>query len=160
MAILPESLIIEVCVDSVQSAIRCLSEFIVTIVHLTATHLNSATRAGADRLEICANLGAGGGTTPTSGLVRSIQRAVEVPLMVGIDGLLCARFSFHFAYAQNFLLRQIMIRPRIGDFLYSDDELEVILEDIRVFKKLGNIRGFVVGALTKDGQVDVERMKM
>ncbi|KAF8203932.1 copper homeostasis CutC domain-containing protein [Pholiota molesta] len=116
MAILPESLIIEVCVDSVQSAI-------------------SATRAGADRLEICANLGAGGGTTPTSGLVRSIQRAVEVPLM-------------------------IMIRPRIGDFLYSDDELEVILEDIRVFKKLGNIRGFVVGALTKDGQVDVERMKI
>lgn len=53
-----------------------------------------------------------------------------------------------------------MIRPRVGDFLYSDDELEVILEDIRVFKKLANIRGFVVGALTKDGQVDVERMKM
>jgi len=52
-----------------------------------------------------------------------------------------------------------MIRPRVGDFLYSKDELAVMLEDIRVFKDLGNIRGFVVGALTKDGRVDVEFMK-
>jgi copper homeostasis protein len=53
-----------------------------------------------------------------------------------------------------------MIRPRIGDFLYSKDELAVMLEDIRVFKDLGNIRGFVVGVLTKDGRVNVELMKM
>ncbi|KAF9486464.1 hypothetical protein BDN70DRAFT_793723 [Pholiota conissans] len=116
MTILPEFLIIEVCVDSVESAI-------------------SATRAGADRLEVCANLGAGGGTTPTVGLVKSIQRAVDLPLMV-------------------------MIRPRTGDFLYSNKELDVILEDVKTFKELGNIRGFVVGALTKDGHVDIERMKI
>jgi len=53
-----------------------------------------------------------------------------------------------------------MIRPRIGDFLYSKNELGVMLEDIRAFKDLGNIRGFVVGALTKDGCVDVELTKM
>ena len=53
-----------------------------------------------------------------------------------------------------------MIRPRIGDFLYSKNELSVMLEDIRAFKDLDNIRGFVVGALTKDGCVDVELMKM
>ncbi|KIM47501.1 hypothetical protein M413DRAFT_61704 [Hebeloma cylindrosporum] len=53
-----------------------------------------------------------------------------------------------------------MIRPRVGDFLYSKGELGVMLEDIRAFKDLGNIRGFVVGALTKDGRVDVEFMKI
>jgi len=53
-----------------------------------------------------------------------------------------------------------MIRPRVGDFLYSKNELRVMLEDIRAFRDLGNIRGFVVGALTKAGRVDVEVMKM
>ncbi|KAF8971685.1 copper homeostasis CutC domain-containing protein [Flammula alnicola] len=115
MAIIPESLIIEVCVDSLQSAI-------------------AAVEAGADRLEVCANLGAGGGTTPSLGLLKSIQNAVDIPLMV-------------------------MIRPRVGDFLYSKDELAVMLEDIRIIKELGNVRGFVAGALTSDGRVDVECMK-
>lgn len=53
-----------------------------------------------------------------------------------------------------------MIRPRVGDFLYSSSELEVMLEDIRAFKALGGIRGFVIGVLTKDGRVDVGSMKM
>lgn len=52
-----------------------------------------------------------------------------------------------------------MIRPRTGDFLYSDHELEVMLEDIRVFKEHG-VRGVVVGVLDKVGKVDVERMKL
>lgn len=51
-----------------------------------------------------------------------------------------------------------MIRPRIGDFLYTQEELAVMLEDIRIIKELG-IRGFVVGALTRAGAVDVEYMK-
>jgi copper homeostasis protein len=51
-----------------------------------------------------------------------------------------------------------MIRPRVGDFLYSDFELEVMLEDIRTFKDYG-IRGFVVGILTPDGRVDIDRMR-
>ncbi len=53
-----------------------------------------------------------------------------------------------------------MIRPRIGDFLYSKPELMVMLEDIHAFKDIGNIRGFVLGVLTKDGRVDVECTKM
>ena len=53
-----------------------------------------------------------------------------------------------------------MIRPRAGDFLYSKPELMVMLEDIHAFKDVGNIRGFVLGVLTKDGCVDVECMKM
>lgn len=48
-----------------------------------------------------------------------------------------------------------MIRPRTGDFLYSDDEIEVMLEDIRVFKQ-NNVSGVVLGALKAEGRVDVE----
>ncbi|KAF8640472.1 hypothetical protein AX17_000135 [Amanita inopinata Kibby_2008] len=51
-----------------------------------------------------------------------------------------------------------MVRPRTGDFVYSEDEILVMLEDIRVFKELG-VRGVVVGALTAEGRVDVECMK-
>ncbi|KAF9055875.1 copper homeostasis CutC domain-containing protein [Panaeolus papilionaceus] len=111
----PQPLLIEVCVDSVESAI-------------------AAVKGGADRLEICGNLGIGGGTTPSFGLVTAIQKAVDVQLM-------------------------IMVRPRVGDFVYSKDELEVIVNDIKLFKQLDGLRGFVVGALTPDGRVDVESMK-
>lgn len=51
-----------------------------------------------------------------------------------------------------------MVRPRTGDFLYSDAELEVMLEDIRTFKEFG-IRGIVVGVLKRNGRVDIERMR-
>jgi copper homeostasis protein len=52
-----------------------------------------------------------------------------------------------------------MIRPRTGDFLYTSVEIDVMLEDIRVFRNLG-IQGIVVGILTQDGRVDTERMKL
>lgn len=51
-----------------------------------------------------------------------------------------------------------MVRPRVGDFVYSQYELDVMLEDIESMKDLG-VRGFVVGALTKEGTVDVDGMK-
>ncbi|KAF8258581.1 copper homeostasis CutC domain-containing protein [Lactarius quietus] len=108
-------LVLEVCVDSIQSAI-------------------SAADAGADRLEVCGNLNIGGGTTPSHGLIRRIQSALtHMPIMA-------------------------MVRPRIGDFLYSEEELDVMLEDIELFKSLG-IAGVVFGALNRDGTVDVPRTR-
>ncbi|KDQ12870.1 hypothetical protein BOTBODRAFT_161080 [Botryobasidium botryosum FD-172 SS1] len=107
------SILIEVCVDSLESAIL-------------------AVRGGAKRLEICGCLGLGGGTTPSLGLVRSIRKALpDIPTMV-------------------------MIRPRTGDFLYSEDEMSVMVEDIKCFKTEG-VTGVVLGVLTSKGDVDVER---
>jgi copper homeostasis protein len=52
-----------------------------------------------------------------------------------------------------------MIRPRAGDFVYSQEELDVMLEDIGLCKSI-NITGVVLGALNPDGTVDVPRTRM
>ncbi|KAG0707437.1 copper homeostasis CutC domain-containing protein [Suillus ampliporus] len=107
------SLILEVCVDSIESAL-------------------AAVEAGADRLELCSNLGLGGGTTPSIGLFKAIRKAAPtVPIMV-------------------------MIRPRTGDFVYTEAEFEVMVEDTRCFRENG-VQGVVFGVLTPDGDVDVTR---
>jgi CutC family len=53
----------------------------------------SAVKGGADRIEVCANLGVGGGTTPTLGLLKSIQNVVDVPVMVRLP--CCWRLKHH-----------------------------------------------------------------
>jgi CutC family len=52
-----------------------------------------------------------------------------------------------------------MIRPRVGDFLYSNEEMDVMLEDIEIFKGIG-VAGAVFGVLDSDGTVDVPRTRM
>ena len=51
-----------------------------------------------------------------------------------------------------------MIRPRLGSFVYSDTEIETMLEDINVFKDESRVKGFVFGCLTPFGEVDVHVM--
>lgn len=91
-----------------------------------------AARLGVDRVELCASP-AEGGVTPS---LATIERVAE------IDGLDLS----------------VMIRPRGGDFLYSDDEFETMLLDIERARTAG-ATGVVFGILTADGRVDVERTR-
>ena len=90
----------------------------------------AAEQGGAARVELCQNLFEGG-TTPSVGTVyRTLER-------VGIKV-------------------NAIIRPRGGDFLYSDDEFAVMQHDIVTLKGMG-INGVVIGMLNADGTIDVER---
>jgi copper homeostasis protein len=92
-----------------------------------------AERGGAGRLELCGEL-LQGGVTPSAGLIGAVRERVRIPLFV-------------------------LIRPRTGDFLYSADEREVMLRDIALTKSLG-ADGVVIGALTADGDVDIETTRV
>ncbi len=92
-----------------------------------------AQAAGAHRVELCAGMPEGG-TTPSAGEI-SVARD------------LLTRTKLH-----------IIIRPRGGDFLYSDIEQEVMLHDVIMAKQMG-ADGVVFGALTADGDVDLEFMR-
>ena len=91
----------------------------------------AACRGGADRLELCANLSSGG-TTPSPAFFRQVKRDFSVPV-------------------------HVLIRPRFGDFLYTREELAQMEEEIRMFRELG-ASGVVFGALTPDGDLDMEAM--
>ena len=88
----------------------------------------AAARGGADRLELCAHL-AIGGTTPSPVVFRQVQRDCDVKI-------------------------NVLIRPRFGDFLYTDIEMEEMCEEIKTFRDLG-ANGVVIGVLTPDGDLDV-----
>ena len=94
------------------------------------TLLEKAMQAGARRIELCDNL-AVGGTTPSYGVTKA---AVE--LAANYDTTIMT-----------------MIRPRGGDFVYTDLEIEIMLEDIRLTTQAGS-QGVVFGALTADKKLD------
>ena len=98
---------------------------------LEACH--TAARIGIDRVELCASP-AEGGVTPS---IATITQACAIP---GMEV-------------------SVMIRPRGGDFLYSDEELGTMLHDIRMAREAG-ATGVVFGVLTAEGKVDVERTRL
>ena len=87
----------------------------------------AAQRGGAHRVELCDNL-LEGGTTPSAGCIKIARRGLKIGL-------------------------QVIIRPRGGDFLYTEEELDVMREDIRIAKDLG-ADGVVIGCLTSEGEID------
>lgn len=105
--------LLEVCVDSVESAI-------------------AAQEGGAARVELCDNLIAGG-TTPSAGMIELARQHLTIAL-------------------------HVIIRPRGGDFCYSDLEFEIMQRDIEIAKELG-ANGIVIGLLKPNGTVDVKRTR-
>ena len=94
------------------------------------TLLEKAMQAGARRIELCDNL-AVGGTTPSYGVTKA-----SVELAANYDTTIMT-----------------MIRPRGGDFVYTDLEIAIMLEDIRLTAQAGS-QGVVFGVLTADKKLD------
>jgi copper homeostasis protein len=110
---LPSEVLVEVCVDSVESAI-------------------ASEQGGAQRIELCSNLPEGG-VTPSAGMIAMTRKRVSIAL-------------------------HVLIRPRAGDFTYSDLEFEVIKRDILLAKQLG-ANGVALGVLASEGNIDVVRTR-
>lgn len=107
-------MIIEVCANSLESALN-------------------AQKGGADRIELCVELGVGG-LTPSPGLMKCVKERLSIPIYV-------------------------LIRPRSGDFTYSAAEFQSMKNDVLFCREMG-FDGIVSGVLTKDFKVDLERTKV
>ena len=103
----------EICVDSVAG-------------------VRAATAAGADRVELCADLFEGG-ITPSLGMIRRARTVAGIGL-------------------------HVIIRPRGGDFVFDDDETAAMLDDVAAARAEG-ADGVVVGALLPDGRIDETRTR-
>jgi copper homeostasis protein len=100
------------------------------IVEICANSFESAVaaqKAGADRIELCTELSVGG-LTPSFGLLDKVLSTLSIPV-------------------------HVLIRPRTGNFSYSEAELEIMIKDIRQCKMLG-ATGIVSGMLTDDYEID------
>lgn len=103
-------IIVEACVDNIESAIQ-------------------AQDAGADRIELCSAL-LEGGLTPSFGLIKLVKEKLNIPI-------------------------HVLIRPRRGDFLYSQNELGIMKEDIKFCQQIG-LTGVVFGVLNKDSSLNLK----
>ncbi|ESQ87484.1 hypothetical protein ABAC460_19345 [Asticcacaulis sp. AC460] len=108
-----------------------MSRYLLEICVDTAAGLHAAATNGADRIELCDALGQGG-LTPSAGLMR-LAADTGCPV-------------------------RVMIRPRAGDFIYSDDDLAIMRHDIAMTAEMG-LAGVVFGANHADGRLDVEALE-
>lgn len=107
-------------------------DFKIEICANSVESVRAAMFAGADRIELCAGMPEGG-TTPSYGEMALVRELVP-------SGM------------------HVIIRPRGGDFLYTEEECEVMLRDIEMARKIG-VDGIVLGCLTIDGDVDMLKMR-
>lgn len=99
----------------------------------TFKSVENAANTGATRIELCSALDLGG-LTPSTSFARLALSKTNIKI-------------------------NVLIRPRPGNFVYSDDEFSIICQDIQIFKELG-VNGIVCGVLTKNGDIDVARTKL
>ena len=103
------------------------------ILEICANSYQSAVNAeiaGAHRIELCAEISVGG-TTPSYGLLKKVMADIDIPV-------------------------HVLIRPRSGNFHYSDEEFDIMKENIRLCKNLG-CAGIVSGVLHKDNTINLKR---
>jgi copper homeostasis protein len=106
------------------------SRYLLEISVESVTAAVAAERGGAQRIEFCSNAREGG-TTPSDELLRAVRERVRLPILS-------------------------MVRPRAGDFVYSDAEFETMRSDIEAAKEF-QMDGVVLGLLDTDGRIDIER---
>jgi copper homeostasis protein len=104
----------------------------VEVVACSVQDCFSIERAGADRIELCAGIVAGG-VTPSNGLLKSCLRATRLPIMA-------------------------MVRPREGGFFYSSAEYDTMFREAEALLEAG-AHGLVFGILQEDGRIDMPRMR-
>lgn len=92
-----------------------------------------AEQNGANRIELCADL-ANDGLTPPKALIQQTKEKLNIPI-------------------------RVMIRPRPGDFVYSESELKEMKSSIRVCKEIG-VEGVVFGVCTKDNELDIRALSV
>ena len=107
------NLILECCVDSVESAL-------------------AAKEGGAERLELCAALMIGG-ISPSLALFEQVKANCDLPV-------------------------RVLLRPRFGDFLYSEHEFQILKREVELFREAG-AEGVVIGCLREDGDLHREQMQ-
>ena len=103
------------------------------IYEICASSFESAKNAevaGATRIELCSELGVGG-VTPSYGLIKKVMDELSIGNCV-------------------------LIRPRSGNFTYTDEEFDVMIRDIMLCRELG-CQGVVTGVLLRDNSIDEER---
>ena len=104
-----------------------MSKFTLEIAVFSVASALDAIQAGAHRIELCENPNEGG-TTPSYGSLVAMSKQQTVPIFP-------------------------IIRPRGGDFLYTDIEFQIMKQDILIAKELG-FKGVVIGLLNVDGSID------
>jgi copper homeostasis protein len=104
---------------------------IIEIATADYTTTASAVQGGADRIELCAALSEGG-ITPSHGMIRKCRESFSLELFP-------------------------IIRPRGGDFLYTEEEFRIMKQDVLFCRETG-CEGVVIGLLQKDGRLDMDRM--
>ncbi|MFL5772719.1 MAG: copper homeostasis protein CutC, partial [Flavisolibacter sp.] len=105
--------------------------FIIEIATTDYYTTKCAIEGGAHRIELCAALSEGG-ITPSFGTIKQCREAFDIPLFP-------------------------IIRPRGGDFLYSDSEFQIMKSDIGLCREAG-CDGIVTGLLKNDGRMDIDRL--
>lgn len=115
------------------SAALCKPAMLLEICSDSADAASAAETAGADRIELCSAIEAGG-LTPAYGCIKRCRELLSIPI-------------------------HVLIRPRGGGFCYSENDFLQMMDDIEIAKMAG-VQGIVSGVLKRDGSVDTHRTRL